>query len=326
MPVMQRLNDAPDVDSPIIADVREFNRFYTRQLGLLDSHLLKSPFTLAEVRVLYELAQCQSSFATDIAADLGLDLGYLSRILKRFERLRFIKRGRIKTDTRKIQVSLTPLGRKRFLPLDRAARSQIEMLIGPLSPSGRRDLANSMRAIKELLTGPTRASNAYTLRGLRPGDIGWITHRQAVLYQQEYGWDGTYEALVAEILSEFVKSFKPKSEAAWIAESDGRIVGSVFLVHGSAKVAKLRLLYVEPSARGAGLGRCLVDECIAFARSRGYETLTLWTNDVLTSARKIYQAAGFQLAEEAPHQSFGKDLIGQTWELDLSRRKRAVPK
>jgi DNA-binding MarR family transcriptional regulator/GNAT superfamily N-acetyltransferase len=314
---MKRSGNAADADVQSIARVREFNRFYTRQLGLLDRHLLESPFSLTEARVLYELAQRHSSIATDIAADLGLDLGYLSRIFKKFERLRFVKRTRATEDTRQIQVRLTPLGHKRFLPLDRAASRQIELLIAPLTTGRRNDLLSSMRTISEVLGVPKTKACSYALRSLRPGDIGWITHRQAVLYHEEYGWESSYEALVAEILSGFVKSFNPKLEAAWVAEIGGNIVGSVFLVHASPTIAKLRLLYVEPSARGMGIGRRLVDECIAFAHARPYETLTLWTNDVLVSARKIYQAAGFRLSREEPHHSFGKDLIGQTWELDL---------
>jgi DNA-binding MarR family transcriptional regulator/GNAT superfamily N-acetyltransferase len=327
MPEVNRNKPSPRADARTVADVRDFNRFYTRQLGLLDRRLLDSSFTLTEARVLYELAQRQSSTATEIAADLGLDLGYLSRILKKFERHGLIKRARMIEDTRRIQVGLTPAGRKRFFPLDRVACRQIESLIAPLTTRRRNELLNSMRAIKAVLAAPKSATdssshphplaNALTLRDLRPGDIGWITHRQAVLYHQEYGWDGSYEALVAEILSGFVKSFDPDSEAAWIAEADEGIVGSVFLVHASPKIAKLRLLYVEPTARGMGIGRTLVDECIAFARAKHYETLTLWTNDVLVSARKIYQAAGFRLTKEEPHRSFGKDLVGQTWDLAL---------
>lgn len=343
--IMREMNSSranSHADARTIADVRDFNRFYTRQLGLIDQHLLESPFTLTEARVLYELAQRQSSTATEIAADLTLDLGYLSRILQKFERRGFVKRTRMIEDTRRVQLCLTPTGRRKFLPLDRAARRQVESLMAPLTAGRRNALVNSMRAIKEVLTAPDSevesnpdrqphsnsvsdphaisTSPAVTLRGLRPGDIGWITHRQAVLYHQEYGWDGSYEALVAEILSGFVKSFDPGSEAAWIAETDDGIVGSVFLVRASPKIAKLRLLYVEPAARGMGIGRQLVDECIDFARAKHYETLTLWTNDVLVSARKIYLAAGFRLTKEEPHHSFGKDLIGQTWDLDLKSR------
>ena len=322
---MHRNRHAPYANAQTIAAIRDFNRFYTRQLGLLDKHLLDSSFSLTEVRVLYELAQRHSSIATEIAADLGLDLGYLSRILKKFERLRFVKRARALKDTRQIQVGLSPLGRKRFLPLDRAACRQIEMMIAPLATCRRNDLVSSMRAIKAILAVPKTEANSYTLRGLRPGDIGWITHRQAVLYNQEYGWDSSYEALVAEILSGFVKSFNPKLEAAWVAELGESIVGSVFLVHASPTIAKLRLLYVEPMARGMAIGRRLVDECIAFAHAQHYETLTLWTNDVLVSARKIYQAAGFRLTKEEPHHSFGKDLIGQIWDLDLKTVTSRLP-
>ena len=301
----------------VVADVRQFNRFYTRYLGLLDRQLLDSPFTLTEVRVLYELARRESTTASAIAADLALDLGYLSRILKAFERHRYIKRERSSTDTRQYHLKLTRLGRQRFLPLDKAARIQIERLIEPLPAAGREQLVESMHSIRSLLTDRTVVARAYQLRSLRPGDIGWITHRQALLYQQEYGWDIGYEALVAEILGGFVKSFDAASERAWIAEHDQKILGSVFLVRASEKIAKLRLLYVEPSVRGLGIGRRLVDECIAFACSKGYETLTLWTNDVLISARKIYQAAGFRLMRAERHHSFGKDLTGQTWDLAL---------
>ena len=314
------MKSSPSVTSStpqVIAEVRQFNRFYTRCLCLLDRQLLDSPFTLTEVRVLYELARRESTTASAMAADLGLDLGYLSRILKMFERRRYLKRERSSTDTRRYHIRLTRLGRQRFLPLDKAADAQIARLIEPV-PANRRDqLVESMHTIRGLLTAQAVEARAYQLRGLRPGDIGWVTHRQALLYQQEYGWDISYEALVAEILGGFVKSFDAASESAWIAEQDQKILGSVFLVRASDKIAKLRLLYVEPSARGLGIGRRLVDECIAFARGKGYETLTLWTNDVLISARKIYQAAGFRLTGEERHHSFGKDLIGQTWDLAL---------
>jgi DNA-binding MarR family transcriptional regulator/N-acetylglutamate synthase-like GNAT family acetyltransferase len=301
----------------VIAEIRQFNRFYTRHLGLLDRQLLDSPFTLTEARVLYELARRESTTASAMAADLGLDLGYLSRILKMFERRRYIKRERSSTDTRQYHIRLTRLGHQGFLPLDKAARMQVVRLIEPLPADRRARLVESMHTIQGLLTAHTVEGKSYQLRGLRPGDIGWVTHRQALLYQQEYGWDISYEALVAEILGGFVKSFDAASESAWIAEQDQKILGSVFLVRGSDKIAKLRLLYVESSARGLGIGRRLVDECIAFARARDYETLTLWTNDVLISARKIYQAAGFRLMGEERHHSFGKDLIGQTWDLAL---------
>lgn len=300
-----------------IADVRHFNRFYTRQLGLLDRYVLDSPFTLAEMRVLYELARRETTTASAIAADLGLDVGYLSRILTMFERRRFIKRERSSADSRQVIIRLTGLGRQRFLPLDKAARIQIANLIDPLAVDRRHRLVESMRTIEGMLSGAEVAAQSYRLRGLRPGDLGWITHRQALLYHQEFGWDSSYEALVADILSRFLKTFDAATESAWIAERGQEVLGSVFLVRASEKLAKLRLLYVEPSARGLGIGRRLVDECIAFARAKDYETLTLWTNDVLVSARKIYQAAGFRLTGEERHHSFGKDLVGQTWKLAL---------
>ncbi len=300
-----------------VARVRHFNRFYTRQLGLLDRHLLGSPHTLAEARVLYELAISESTTATAIAADLGLDLGYLSRILKAFERRKYITRARGTTDARQFDLRLTPHGRKQFAPLDRAARAQVAGQLKPLTREHCGQLVDSMRVIERLLALGSSGPRPYVLRALQPGDIGWVTHRQAVLYAEEYGWDISYEALVAEILSGFVKSYDPAAEHAWIAEQDGRIVGSVFVVRAAADVAQLRLLYVEPDARGLGIGRRLVDACIAFARAKGFQTLTLWTNDVLASARKIYLAAGFQLTSEEPHHSFGKDLVGQTWQLAL---------
>jgi DNA-binding MarR family transcriptional regulator/GNAT superfamily N-acetyltransferase len=305
--------------------VRNFNRFYTRQLGLLDRSLLGSEFTLTEARVLYELASRGDITATEIARDLGMDLGYLSRLLAKFERRRYIRRTRSPADARQSLLQLTTKGRAVFDPLNRAAADQIAAMIDPMTLDRRRDLLAAMQSVERLLQPaqerperPERPEREpYILRPLRIGDIGWITHRQGVLYAQEYGWDGTYEALVAEILAGFVKNFDADSEYGWVAERDREIVGSVFLVRASASLAKLRLLYVEPSGRGLGIGGRLVQECIEFARAKGYATLTLWTNDVLASARRIYQAAGFRLTKEEHHQSFGKELVGQTWDLAL---------
>jgi DNA-binding MarR family transcriptional regulator/N-acetylglutamate synthase-like GNAT family acetyltransferase len=299
--------------------IRGFNRLYTRQLGLLDQGLLGSEFTLTEARVLYELANHGETTATEIARELGIDLGYLSRLLKKFNRRRFIKRTRSRTDARQSRLQLTVKGRTAFDPLDRAARSQIAAMLGPMAPDQRVELLGAMQSVRRLLQPDSEkhAHKPYGIRGLQIGDVGWITHRQGILYAQEYGWDGTYEALVAEILAGFVKNFDQHREGAWVAERDGAILGSVFLVRASDGVAKLRLLYVEPTARGLGLGKHLVHECIEFARAKGYRTLTLWTNDVLASARRIYEAAGFQLMREERHHSFGKDLNGQTWDLAL---------
>jgi DNA-binding MarR family transcriptional regulator/N-acetylglutamate synthase-like GNAT family acetyltransferase len=299
--------------------IRGFNRLYTRQLGLLDQGLLGSEFTLTEARVLYELANHRETTATEIARELGIDLGYLSRLIQKFDRRRFIRRTRSPVDARQSRLRLTEKGRTAFNPLDRAARSQITAMIGPMTREQRRELLAAMQRIRSLLQPEPEphGREAYGIRPLKIGDVGWITHRQGILYAQEYGWDGTYEALVAEILAGFVKRFDPHGENAWVAERDDAIVGSVFLVRGSDSVAKLRLLYVEPAARGMGVGGRLVHECIEFARAKGYRTLTLWTNDVLASARRIYEAAGFQLKREERHHSFGKDLNGQTWDLTL---------
>src|SRR3984957_1014586 len=307
--------------------IREFNRLYTRQLGLLDQGLLGSEFTLTEARVLYELANHDDTTATEIARELGIDLGYMSRLIKKFDRRRYIKRTRSRIDARQSRLQLTEKGRKVFDPLDRAARSQIAAMLGPMAPDQRVELLGAMQSVRRLLQpgSEKHAHKPYSIRGLQIGDVGWITHRQGILYAQEYGWDGTYEALVAEILAGFVKNVHQHREGAWFAERDGAILVSVFLVRASDSLAKLRLLYVEPTARGLGLGKHLVHECIEFARAKGYRALTLWTNDVLTSARRIYEAVGFQLTSQERHHSFGKDLKGQTWDLALQGSVESTP-
>jgi DNA-binding MarR family transcriptional regulator/GNAT superfamily N-acetyltransferase len=297
-----------------IAMVRRFNRFYTRQIGLLDEGLLNSEFTLTEVRILYELSRNDGLRAADITRALDIDTGYLSRILKKFEARGLVARTPSETDAREAILALTEAGRLAFAPLDRASQRQVAAMLDRLSREQRSCLVNAMSTIRQLLD---HSGSHYTLRPLRSGDIGCIIHRHGVLYAQEYGWDETFEALVAEIAGGFVRTFDPSRERCWIAERNGEIAGSVFLARDSDEVAKLRLLYVEPAARGLGIGRRLVDECICFARSKGYRTVTLWTNDVLVSARRIYEAAGFKLVKEEPHRSFGKSLVGQYWELSL---------
>ena len=297
--------------------VRAFNRFYTRQIGLLDEGLLKSPFSLTEARLLYELAHREGLVASDLVRDLGLDPGYVSRLLKKFEDRGLVERATTEADARRSSIALTPAGREAFAPLNQDSHEQVRALLDRLAPADQDRLVKAMRTVQELLGDRPESRAPYSLRPLQVGDIGWITRRQGMIYTQDYGWDGTYEALVAEILAEFVRKFDPAWERAWIAERAGEIVGSVFIVRKSPEVAKLRLLYVEPSARGLGIGARLVDECIAFSRAKGYKTLTLWTNDILGSARRIYQAAGFKLVEEERHRSFGKDLVGQTWDLAL---------
>ncbi|TGT43986.1 helix-turn-helix domain-containing GNAT family N-acetyltransferase [Mesorhizobium sp. M8A.F.Ca.ET.165.01.1.1] len=309
------IHDHPGTER--IDAVRAFNRFYTRQIGVLDEGWLKSTFSLTEARVLYELAHRDGLVASDLVRDLGLDPGYVSRLLKKFEERGLVEREATEADARRASIALTPAGREAFAPLNQDSHDQVRALLDRLAPVDQDRLVKAMRIVQDLLGDRPEPRVPYILRPLEVGDIGWVTRRQGMLYAQDYGWDETYEALVAEILGEFVKKFDPKWERGWIAEREGEVVGSVFVVRKSDQVAKLRLLYVEPSARGLGIGKRLVEECIGFARARGYKTLTLWTNDILTAARHIYQAAGFKLTEEEPHHSFGKDLVGQNWDLEL---------
>ena len=302
-------------DEAAVAAVRRFTRFYTRQADLLNEGLLDSGFSLAEARILYELANRAEATAGDLVRDLAIDAGYLSRILKRFRSAGLLSRETASDDARRARLTLTEMGHAAFGPLDLASREQVGRLLGPLTDSRRRALLRAMAEIQEILgDGP---DGGVTLRPHRPGDMGWITQRQAVLYATEYGWDDTFEALVAEITASFIRNFDPARERCWIAERRGEVVGSIFCVRESDSVAKLRLLYVEPQTRGLGIGRRLVEECIAFARATGYRTLTLWTNDILVAARKIYVEAGFKLVAEERHHSFGHDLVGQNWELAL---------
>jgi DNA-binding MarR family transcriptional regulator/GNAT superfamily N-acetyltransferase len=296
--------------------VRRFTRFYTRQIGVLHEGLLNSPFSLAEARVLYELAHRDMPTAAELGTELGLDAGYLSRILRGFVKNGLLAKTPSEQDGRQRFLALTAKGRKAFAPLDRRSRDEVGAMVADLAPAEQARLIEAMRTVETLL-GRKTAPPAYVLRPHRPGDIGWVIHRHAALYAQEYGWDESFEALVAEIGAKFIRDFDIRRERCWIAERDGDIVGSVFLVKQSDTVAKLRLLIVEPAARGLGIGHRLVDECIRFARQAGYRQLTLWTNDILVAARRIYEAAGFRLVLEEKHRSFGHDLVGQNWELDL---------
>jgi len=300
--------------------VRSFNRLYTRRLGLLGRRYLGSQLNLTEARVLYELAARRTSTARDIARDLGIDVAYLSRILAAFRERGWLTRGRSTRDRREQWLRLTPAGRAAFAPLDAAAAEQATAMLASVPARERPALVGAMRQISRVLEG--EATAAVRLRDLRVGDIGWIIHRQAILYAEEFGWDMTYEALIAGILARFVSEFDARRDAAWIAEQNGAIVGSVFLVREGPKLGRLRLLYVEPSARGLGLGGRLVARCVDGARERGYRGLTLWTNDVLVAARRLYEAAGFRLVKQERHRSFGKTLTGQTWTLDLPPVRR----
>ncbi len=298
--------------------IRAFNRFYTRKIGVLDG-MASRPFSLAEARVLFELANRRQPTATDIRKELGLDAGYMSRMLRDFERRKFVTRERSKTDERQRFLSLTSKGRSAFAPLDARSNRDVVAMLEDLSPTERKRLVDSVQTVRRLLVGDiAEEKTSYLLRLHQPGDMGWIVHRQAILYAEEYGWDGTYEALAAEIVAQFIKNYDPKRERAWVAEKDGERVGAVFVAKGSDQIVKLRLLHVEPQARGLGIGKRLVGECIRFARQAGYQKMTLWTQSILHAARHIYKKAGFQVVHEEKHHSFGKDLTAETWELNLT--------
>jgi DNA-binding MarR family transcriptional regulator/GNAT superfamily N-acetyltransferase len=301
--------------------VREFNRFYTRRIGALGEGHLGSAFSLTEVRVLYELAHDDGLTASAIADILGLDRGYLSRTLRSFRKRGLVSFKTSPTDRRQTILALTPAGRKAFAPLDKKARDLIVELLEPLGATKQRRLLDSMRTIRASLdeTPPTsERSPSYTLRPHRPGDMGWVVYRHGMLYWQEYGWDERFEAIVAHVVGDFIQNFDPERERCWIAERDGEIIGSIFVVKKSKTVAKLRLLYVEPSARGLGIGARLVDEVIQFATNVGYKKIVLWTQDNLTSARKIYKSRGFELVETNEHMLFtDKPIVAETWELAL---------
>jgi len=290
--------------------VRRFNRFYTRQIGVLHEHLLGSEFSLTEVRILYELANRPSLTATDLCRELGLDAGYLSRVIAGFVRKGLIAKTRSAADARVAELRLTEQGRDTFAPLNDTSRREVQAMLARLSAPEQHQLIDAMGQIQSLLN---ESAPSYLLRDPQPGDMGWIVHRHGALYAQEYGWTSEFEALVAEIVAKYLREYDPKSERCWIAEKDGKIAGSIFVVRHDEHTAKLRLLYVEPSARGLGIGHRLVEECLRFARQAGYQKMILWTNSVLTDARRIYEKAGFELIEEEAHHSFGKDLIGQTW-------------
>jgi DNA-binding MarR family transcriptional regulator/GNAT superfamily N-acetyltransferase len=301
-----------------IAAVRRFSRFYTRQLGLLQESLVHTRFSLTEARVLYELAHRDPTTATALAADLDLDHGYLSRILRRFGEAGLLSKKRIPNDGRQNLIAITAKGRKAFAPLNKGSHDQVAELLGGLSPSEQQRVVSAMATVENLLQ-PSAAEKPplLLLRDHRPGDMGWVTSAHGALYAQEYGWDIAFEALVAKITAEFIEKFDSQRERCWIAELDGAPAGSVFVVRKTDKIAKLRLLIVDPKARGLGLGKRLVDECLRFAKDAGYSSMTLWTQSILTAARGIYQRAGFRLVAEEPHHSFGVDLIGETWERDL---------
>lgn len=322
-------------NSSEIASIRQFNRFYTQLIGTLNEGLLESELSLAEARVLYELANRNESTASEIAADLNLDMGYLSRILRSFSTAKLIRRDRSKTDGRQTLLSLTPAGQRQFKLLNQRSSEQVRKILKPLSPQHQTRLVSSMSTIESLLNKKQPVSSPTTLRQHRPGDMGWVVERHGALYAQEYGWDQRFEALVARIAADFIDHYDPTCERCWIAERNGERLGCVFLVRDTEspasiktevpsedtrrgeKTARLRMLLVEPSARGLGLGRTLVQQCTAFARASGYRRIVLWTNSILDSARHIYEREGYRLVGEKPYSAFGKDLTSQDWQLDL---------
>jgi len=304
-----------------IEAVRRFNRFYTRQIGVLEEGLLPSSFTLAQARVLFELGTRKRVTAGQLIDILGLDPGYLSRILQRFAHSRLMSRERSNEDGRRTELTLTARGRKAFGAIDRRSRDAIAAMITPIPPAGRRRLLDAMQTLERTLSEPRAARDAViAVRPYRIGDVGWAIEQHGRLYAEEFGWNGEFEALVASLFARFAANHDPGSERFWVAEVDDDRAGCVFVVRSEKdpRAAQLRCLLVTPRARGLGLGRRLVDECLSFAKSAGYERMLLWTNDILVAARRIYEGAGFSLVEEAPHRSFGHDLVGQIWTRPLS--------
>jgi DNA-binding MarR family transcriptional regulator/GNAT superfamily N-acetyltransferase len=283
----------------------------------LHEGLLDSPFSLTEVRVLYELAHREQPVASELVKELGLDPGYLSRILGRFKAKRLVESMPSPEDGRLNILRLTKKGKDAFAPLNERAHVEIRTMLARLSDNDQVRLVEAMESIMGLLSPGTKSKTPYLLRPHQPGDMGWVVHRHGVLYAREYGWDETFEALVATIVAKFIQNFDPKRERCWMAEVDGNVIGSVFLVKESETVSKLRLLLVEPEVRGLGIGKRMVNECIRFAKQAGCGKMMLWTNHVLIAARRLYEETGFKLVHEEPHHSFGHDLVGETWELDL---------
>jgi DNA-binding MarR family transcriptional regulator/GNAT superfamily N-acetyltransferase len=300
-----------------VAAVREFNRFYTNVLGLLREGLLDTPYSLTEARVIFELARQDQAEAVALSRSLDIDAGYLSRILARFEADALITRERAPSDGRRHVICLTESGREAFRMLDRSSNDQIRALLTALAEDDQHRLTVAMTAIREAIEGSPPPA-AFVLRPPNPGDLGWVVHRNGALYAHEYGWDASYETLVAQIVADYAARADPAREAAWIAELDGTPAGCVFCMRKTDTTAQLRLLLVEPRARGMGLGGRLVAECVAFARRAGYAEIVLWTNDVLDPARRIYQRAGFRLTGSQEHHSFGHDLVGEDWRLSLT--------
>jgi DNA-binding MarR family transcriptional regulator/GNAT superfamily N-acetyltransferase len=300
-----------------VGAVRRFNRLYTKRIGVLQDGFLDTPYSLAECRVLYELARRDKATATEVAAALGLDHGYLSRILRGFSERGLVVKTSSPNDRRQSLLSLTTKGRMAFAPIDQRSQDDVADLLGKLSACDQDRVVAAMRTIESVLGDTPPPDIPYILRPPRPGDMGWIVSRHGMVYGGEYGWDDRLEALTAEIVAAFVRNYDPRRERCWIAERDGESAGSVFIVKDSEEVARLRLLLVEPKARGFGIGARLVEEAVRFSRDAGYRKVTLWTHSVLTAARRIYEQAGFKLVDTNKHNEFGQELVGETWDLDL---------
>lgn len=300
-----------------IETIRDFNRFYTQRIGVLDPYL-GSEFSLTEVRVLYELAHRDQPTASELGRDLALDAGYLSRILRRFESRGWLARAPSPADARQSLLQFTDAGRRTFEPLQQKSRDEAAALLAPLPGRQRRELVEAMATVQRLLDpAMPAATRTVVLREPQPGDIGWVVQQHGEIYAREYGWNSEFEALVADIAGKFLKNFQPGWEKGWIAELDGERVGAVFVVRDSATVARLRMLILTPAARGLGLGARLTDECLAFARGKGYRKMVLWTNSCLVAARGIYGKRGFRLTRSEPYQGYGQQLVSETWELKL---------
>lgn len=302
---------------PQVQAVRRFGRFYTRYIGALQDTWLESSYALPVARLIYEIAHHEQTTASDLAEELGLDPGYVSRLLRHLHKEGIVDKRSSTDDGRVTLLSLTESGKEAFAKLNAASQGQVEGMLGVLSDADRQRLVQAMAVIEQLLGAPPEHRVPFILRPHRPGDMGWVVQRHGVLYNREYGWDEQCEALIAEIVARFIQNFDPKRERCWIAEREGENAGCVFLVQKSESVAQLRLLLVEPSARGLGIGKRLVSECTSFAREAGYRSIILWTQSVLDAARHLYQAEGYRLTKEEAHHSFGHDLVGQYWELDL---------
>ena len=298
--------------------VRRFNRFYTKQIGVLQDVWMSSSFSLAQARVLYELAHRKRPTATEVGKELGLDAGYLSRMLRILEQRGLLRRERSRADKRSAHLSLTREGQATFARLNQQTEEDVTAMLRKLPVNDQRRLVAAMHAIEEVLEPKQEKPTAYVLRPPCAGDLGWVVHRQGVVYAEEWGYNEEFEALTAEIVASFVQNFRSSKERCWIAEMNGEIVGSVFLVRKSDTVAKLRLLLVEPWARGHGIGARLIEECIRFARQAGYRKITLWTQSELKAARHLYQKAGFKLSGKKRHDSFGRNgLVAEVWDLRL---------